>query len=92
MLLLNLYTVPFDTDENDIEPLLATVLYTFVSLFAEFATAIEIAFIVVFDVNGCVFIAVEINPFAKVVFTLPFLILITAVSYTHLTLPTKRIV
>ena len=42
-LLVNLYTWPFDTAESDIEPLLATVVNTFVSLFNELADAIDIA-------------------------------------------------
>ena len=84
-LLLNLYTVPLDTDENDIEPLLATVLYTLVSLFAVFADPIEIAFIVELDVNGWVFTANDTRPFANEVLTLlcvsfSFFLSVSAVS------------
>ena len=73
-LLVNLYTCPLDTAESDIEPLLATVVNTFVSLFNELADAIDIAFIVEFDVNGCVLIVNVTNPFANVCFVLPFFI------------------
>ena len=79
-LLVNLYTVPFDTDDKDTEPLLATVVNTFVSLFCVLAEAIEIAFTVVLDVNGCVLTVNCTNPFANVSFVLPFLIVIDVAS------------
>ena len=47
---------------------------TFVSLFKELADAIDIAFIVLLDVNGWVLIVNVINPFANVCLVLPFFI------------------
>ena len=54
-------------------PLLATVVNTFVSLFRVLAAAIDMALIVLLDVNGCVFIENTTKPFANVSFSLPFL-------------------